>query len=138
MYYSFLILIYKKILLFQTFDGQQKTAENGVSTTTGNLQCGHITVQKPSNRERNDNNITSENRCLFFISIYINIRDNFSELEKEEINSLLHIEFRCVWLNKWERLRSSRKFINVLTLSRRKQHVRVTEWIRCPDFRLGS
>lgn len=82
MYYSFLILIYKKILLFQTFDGQQKTAENGVSTTTGNLQCGHITVQNPSNRERNDNNITSENRCLFFISIYINIRDNFSELEK--------------------------------------------------------
>lgn len=82
MYYSFLILIYKKILLFQTFDGQQKTAENGVSTTTGNLQCGHITVQKPSNRERNDNNITSENRCLFFISIYINIGDNFSELEK--------------------------------------------------------
>lgn len=130
MYYSFLILIYKKILLFQTFDGQQKTAEKGVSTTTGNLQCGHITVQKPSNRERND---------ICFSSVFTLISGTFFlNLKKEEINSLLHIEFRCVWLNKWERLRSSRKFIYVLTLSRRKQHVRVTEWIRCPDFRLGS
>lgn len=34
-----------------------------------------------------------ENRYLFFISIYINIRDNFFEFEKEEVNLLLYIEF---------------------------------------------